>query len=75
MIVPASAVMLVFNGALINMQSSESVAFSFSWHPGATDWQVRHGKLLDLIIIPKRCSATSKEVLVKALREYAKRCC
>jgi hypothetical protein len=26
--------------------------------PGATGWQnVRHGKLLDLVIIPKRCSA------------------
>jgi hypothetical protein len=58
MVVPsASAVRFVFSGALINVQSLESVAFSFSWHPGATGWQVRHGKLLDLIIIPKRCSA------------------
>jgi hypothetical protein len=56
MIVPASAVRFVFSGALINVQSLESVAISFSWHPGATGWQVRHGKL-DLIILPKRCSA------------------
>jgi hypothetical protein len=47
MTVPASAVGFVFSGALINVQSLESVAFSFSWHPGATGWQVRHGKLLD----------------------------
>jgi hypothetical protein len=57
MIVPASAVGFVFSGALINVQSLESVAFSVSWHPGATGWQVRRGKLLDLAIIPKRCSA------------------
>jgi hypothetical protein len=53
MIVPASAVRFVCSGALINVQSLESVAFSFSWHPGATGWQVHHGKLLDLVIIPK----------------------
>jgi hypothetical protein len=48
MIAPASAVRSVLcSGALINVQSLESVAFSFSWHPGATGWQVRHGKLLD----------------------------
>jgi hypothetical protein len=46
MIVPASAVGFVFSGALINVQSLELAAFSFSWHPGATGWQVRHGKLL-----------------------------
>jgi hypothetical protein len=40
----------VFSGALINVQSLESVAFSFSWHPGATGWQVRQGKLLDLVL-------------------------
>jgi hypothetical protein len=39
MIIPASAVGFVFSGALINVQSLESVAFSFSWHPGATGWQ------------------------------------
>jgi hypothetical protein len=44
MTVPASAVVFVSSGALINVQG----AFSFSWHPGATGWQVRHGKLLDL---------------------------
>jgi hypothetical protein len=38
MAVPASAVGFVFSGALINAQSLESVAFSFSWHPGATGW-------------------------------------
>jgi hypothetical protein len=26
---------------LVNVQPLESVAFSFSWHPGATGWQVR----------------------------------
>jgi hypothetical protein len=57
MAVPASAVGFVFSGALINVQSLESVAFSFSWHPDAAGWQVRRGKLLDLVIIPKRCSA------------------
>jgi hypothetical protein len=57
MIVPASAVGFVCSGALINVQSLESVVLSFSWHPGAASWQVRHGKLLDLVIIPKRCSA------------------
>jgi hypothetical protein len=74
MAVPAPAVGFVFSGALVNLPSSESVAFSFSWHPGATPtvWQARHGKLLGLVIIPKRCSAhASKEVLVKALGEYA----
>jgi hypothetical protein len=34
MAVPASAVGFVFSGALVNVQSLESVAFSFSWHPG-----------------------------------------
>jgi hypothetical protein len=43
MIVPASAVGFIFSEALINVQSLESVAFSFSWHLGATGWQVRHG--------------------------------
>jgi hypothetical protein len=44
MIAPAPAVGFVFSGALINArQSLESVAFSFSWHPDATGWQVRHG--------------------------------
>jgi hypothetical protein len=60
MIIPAPAVGFVFSGTLINVQSLESVAFSFSWHPGATQLLgrcVRHGKLLDLVIIPKRCSA------------------
>jgi hypothetical protein len=43
MIVPASAVGFVFSGALLNVQSLESVAFSFSWYLGATAWQVRRG--------------------------------
>jgi hypothetical protein len=74
MTAPASAVRFVFSGALLNVQSLESVAFSFSWHPGAAGWKARHGKLLDLVTIPKRCSA-SKEVLVTVFKEYAKRCC
>jgi hypothetical protein len=58
-------------------QSLESVAFSVSWHPGATGWQVRHGKLLGLVIIPnsETMFCASKEVPVKVLKEYAKRCC
>jgi hypothetical protein len=30
---------------------------------------------LGLVIIPKRVFCASKEVLVKALKEYARRCC
>jgi hypothetical protein len=30
---------------LINVQSLKSAAFSFSLHPGATGWQLCHGKL------------------------------
>ena len=37
---------------------------------------MRRGKHLDLVTIPKRCSAhRAKEVLVKVLKEHARRCC
>jgi hypothetical protein len=71
MIIPASAVKFVCSGALINVQSLESVAFSSSWHPGATAWQVRHGKLLDLVIIPKRCSAHRRRGISKGIKGVA----
>jgi hypothetical protein len=54
----------------------ESVAFSFSWYPGATGWQVRHGKLLDLVSNNSETMfCASKEALVNVLKGYAKRCC
>ena len=71
MIVPASAVRFVFSGPLINVQSLESVAFSFSWHPGATGWQD-----FGLDNNSETMFCASKKVLVKVLKEeYAKRCC
>jgi hypothetical protein len=77
MVIPASAVGFACSGALLNVQSLESAAFTVSWHPGATGWQVRHGKLLDLVMIhdSETMFCASKEVLAKVLKEYAKRCC
>jgi hypothetical protein len=66
MTVPAPAVRFVFSGALVNVQSLDSIAFSFSWHPGATAWQVRQGKLLDVGNNSETMFCASKEVWMDA---------